>query len=215
MDKIRAIVVDDHTILRDGIRTLIDLYDDIEIVGEASEGKEAIALTQKLRPDVVIMDLALPGMDGMEATRCIKKQFPQVKVLVLTQYDDREYVLSAVKAGASGYVPKKALGADLVAAVRSVHKSHFFLYPSATTALIEDYLRHAKTEPFDNLTKRQRDVLKMIADGHTSQEMAIKLCISVKAVSSHRARMMNKLGIHNRAELIIFAAHKGLVNLDT
>ena len=103
MDKIRAIVVDDHTILRDGIRTLIDLYDDIEIVGEASEGKEAIALTQKLRPDVVIMDLALPGMDGMEATRCIKKQFPQVKVLVLTQYDDREYVLSAVKAGASGY----------------------------------------------------------------------------------------------------------------
>ena len=138
MNKIKVLVVDDHAIMRDGIRALLGLHDDIEIVGEASEGKEAIEKAQQLIPDVVIMDIAMPGMDGLEATRRIGKKNPKIKVLVLTQYDNKEYILSVIKAGAAGYVPKRALGSELVSAIRAVDKGDSFLYPSAATALIED-----------------------------------------------------------------------------
>ena len=215
MNKIKVLVVDDHAILRDGIRALLGLHDDIEIVGEASEGKEAIKKARELVPDVVVMDIAMPEMDGLEATRRIRKKSPEVKVLVLTQHDNREYILSAIKAGAAGYVPKRALGSDLVSAIRTVYKGDSFLYPSAATALIEDYLQQAeREEPYDRLTAREREILKLIADGHTSREIADMLFISLKTVLGHRTKIMAKLDIHNRTELIKYAMRKGLVSME-
>ncbi len=214
MDKIKILVADDHTLLRDGIRALLGLQDDIEVVGEASEGKEAVEKTRELMPDVVVMDITMPGMDGLEATRRITKKNPAVKVLVLTQHDNKEYVLSAIKAGAAGYVPKRALGSELVSAIRAVHNGDSFLYPSAAAALIEDYLRQVEAEPYDHLTAREREILKLIADGHTSREIADTLFISLKTVLGHRTKIMEKLDIHNRTELIKYAMRKGLVSMD-
>ena len=208
-------VVDDHAILRDGIRALLSLHDDIEIVGEASEGKEAIEKAQELIPDVLVMDIAMAGMDGLEATRRIRKKNPKVRVLVLTQHDNREYIVSAIKAGVAGYLPKRALGSDLVSAIRAVFKGNSFLYPSAATALIEDYLDQVEEEPYDQLTAREREILKLIADGNTGREIADMLFLSLKTVLGHRTRIMEKLDIHNRTELIKYAMRKGLVSMDT
>ena len=215
MDKIKILMVDDHALMRDGIGALLGLHDDIEIVGEASEGKEAIKKARELAPDVIIMDIAMPGMDGLEATRRIRKENPKMKVLVLTQYDTREYILSAIKAGAAGYIPKRALGSELVAAIRTVYQGNSFLYPSAAAALIEVYLHQSEEEPYDRLTAREREILKLIAEGHTSREIADMLFISLKTVLGHRAKTMEKLDIHNRTELIKYAMRKGLISMDT
>lgn len=214
MDKIKILVVDDHTLMREGIRALLGLHNDIEIVGEASEGKEAIEKVQELAPDVIIMDIAMPGMDGLEATRRIRKKGLPVKVLALTQHDNKEYILSAIKAGANGYVPKRALGSELVLAIRTVYKGDSFLYPSAVAVLIEDYLRQAEAEPYDRLTAREREIFKLIAEGFTSREIAGKLFISLKTVLSHRTKITEKLDIHNRTELIKYAMRRGIVSLD-
>lgn len=215
MSKIKILVVDDHAIMRDGIRALLGLDSDIEIVGEASEGKEAIEKTQDLAPDVIVMDIAMPGMDGLEATRRITKKNPKVKVLVLTQHDNKEYILATIKAGAAGYVPKRALGSELVSAIRSVQRGDSFLYPSAAAALIEDYRQQTEeTEPYDRLTAREREILKLIAEGHTSREIAETLFISLKTVVGHRTKLMEKLDLHNRTELIKYAIRKGLVSMD-
>jgi DNA-binding NarL/FixJ family response regulator len=215
LNKLRILVVDDHAVLRDGIRAMLGLHDDIEIVGEASDGRQAVEKAQELDPDVVLMDLAMPEMDGMEATRRIIKKNPKVKVLVLTQHDNKEYILSAIKAGALGYVPKRALGSELVTAVRAVHRGDSFLYPSAATALIQDYLHQVDEEPYNDLTGREREILKMIAEGNTSREIADKLVISLKTVLGHRTQIMKKLGIHNRTELIKYSLRKGLITMDT
>lgn len=215
MDKIKILVIDDHAVFRDGIRALLGLHDDIDIVGEASEGKEGIEKVRELEPDVVVMDIAMPGMDGLEATRRIRKKHPKVKVLILTQHDNKEYVLSAIKAGAAGYVPKRALGSELVSAIHAVHTEKSFLYPSAAAALIEDYLRQVEAEPYDHLTNREREILKLITDGQTSRQIADTLLISLKTVLGHRAKIMEKLDIHNRTELIKYAMRKGLVTIDT
>ncbi len=216
MNKIRIVLVDDHALMRDGIRALIDLQDDIEIVGEACEGQEAIDKAQELKPDVLIMDISMPEMDGLEATRRIKKKNPSVKVLVLTQHDNREYILSTIKSGSDGYLPKRALGVELVSAIRAMHEGNSFLYPSATAALIEDYLLQAGgKESYDRLSSREREILKLIADGHTSREIADMLFISLKTILNHRAKIMEKLDIHNRTELIKYAIRKGLASVDT
>jgi DNA-binding NarL/FixJ family response regulator len=216
MNKIKVLLVDDHAIMRDGIRALISLHDDIEIVGEASEGNEAVEKTRELVPDVIVMDIAMPGMDGLEATRRITKQNPKAKVLVLTQYDNKEYILSAIKAGSAGYVPKRALGSELVSAIRAVYHGESFLYPSAATALVEDYRQQAQSgDAYDQLTPREREILKLVAEGHTSREIANMLFISLKTVLGHRTRIMGKLDLHNRTELIRYAMRKGIVGIDT
>lgn len=215
MGKIRILVVDDHAIMRDGIRALLSMHDDIDIVGEASEGKEAVEKAQELVPDVIVMDIAMLGMDGLEATRRIMKKDPKVKVLILTQHSNKEYVLSAIKAGAAGYVPKRALGSELVSAIRAVHEGGGFLYPSAATVLIESYREIEATEPYDTLTARERETLKLIAEGYTSRRIAEMLFISVKTVLGHRAKIMEKLNFHNRTELIKYALRKGLVSVNS
>ena len=216
MNRIKILVVDDHGIMRDSIRALLELYDNIEIVGEASNGKEAVEKAIELRPDVILMDIVLPGMDGIEATRRIKKKIPKTEVLVLTQYEDRDYVLSAIKAGADGYVPKRAASSELVSAINAVHKGHTFLYPSAVKVLTQDYFQRVeKEEPYDKLTAREREILKLIADGHTSREIAEMLSISLKTVLVHRDKIMQKLDLHNRNELIKYALRKGILSIDT
>jgi DNA-binding NarL/FixJ family response regulator len=215
VDKIRVMLVDDHAIMRDGIRALLSLHNDLEIVGEASEGQQAVDKSRELMPDVIVMDIAMSGMDGLEATRRIAKQSPKTKVLILSQHDEKEYILSAIKAGCAGYMPKRALSSELVTAIRAVYKGDSFLYPSAATALIGEYRTHAQTgDSYDQLTPREREILKLIAEGHTSKKISESLFISLKTVVGHRTKLMDKLGIHNRTELIKYAMRKGLISLD-
>jgi len=215
MAKIRVLVVDDHALLRDGIRALLALYEDIEVVGEAAEGREAIDMVRQLLPDVVLMDIAMPLMDGLEATRRIHKENPRTKVLILTQHDNREYILSSVRAGAAGCVLKRAVASELVSAIRVVHQGDSYLYPSVARMLIGDYLQHVEQEPYERLTNREREVLKLVAEGHTSQKIADLLCVSMKTVLGHRTNIMEKLDIHNRTELVKYAIRKGLITVDT
>ena len=214
MDKIKVLIVDDHAIMRDGIKALLNVHDDIEIIGEASDGKEAIEKTQTLNPDIVIMDIAMPIMDGLEATRRIVKRNPKVKVIMLSQYDDKKYILASIKAGSAGYLPKRALGMELVSGIRALYHGGSYLYPTAASAIIEGYLNKSEdADPYDKLTNREREILKLIADGYTSRVIADKLCISLKTVLSHRANIMEKLDFHNRTELIKYAVRKGLVEV--
>lgn len=216
MSKIRILIVDDHTIMRDGIRALLNVDDTLEIVGEASEGKEAIEKFQELKPDVIVMDIIMPGMDGLEATRRITEKNTKTKVLILTQHENRDYILSAVKAGVAGYIPKKALGSDLISAIHSVNRGDSFLYPSAAaTALFDSYRKQPiEVEPYGELTPREREILKLIAEGHSSREVADILVISIKTVNGHRSKIMEKLDLHNRTELIKYALRKGLVSIE-
>ena len=215
MGKIRVLLVDDHSILRDGVRALLASHDDIEVVAETGDGREAIEKVQEASPDVVLMDIAMPVMDGLEATRRIRKSNLETKIIVLTQHDNKEYVVSCVKAGAVGYVPKRAVAAELVSAIRCVYRGDSYLYPSLASAVLKDYLRRVDEEPFDGLSNREREVLKLIAEGHTSQEIADILCASVKTIMGHRTRIMEKLDIHNRTELIKYAIRKGLISTDS
>jgi two-component system response regulator NreC len=156
------------------------------------------------------MDIAMPNMDGLEAIRRIKKKNPKIRILVLTQHDNKEYVLSAIKAGSSGYVTKSALGSELVSAVRTVYNGEAFLYPTAATALVGGYLHHSEEDPYDSLTNREKEVLKLVAEGYTSRQIGEQLLLCEKTVTGHRTRLMGKLDLHNRTELVKYAIRKGL-----
>jgi DNA-binding NarL/FixJ family response regulator len=215
MDKTRILIADDHALMRDGIRALLTTHEDMEVVGEAADGKEAIEKTQQLAPDVVIMDISMPRMDGLEAIRRIRKKQPGVKTLVLTQHDNQEYILSVVKAGASGFLPKKAVSSDLIAALRALRKGESFLHPQAASILIASYLQRTDSlDPYDTLTAREREILKLVAEGHTSRRIAEMLYLSVKTVTGHRNKLMQKLDLHNRTELVRYAVRRRLISSD-
>ena len=215
MREVRILIADDHTLFREGVRALLSSYDDLEVVGEAADGGEAIEQVKKLRPDIVLLDIAMPGLGGLEATLEIKKLCPEVKILILTQYSDREYLYRFLKAGVSGYVLKRAAGAELVSAIRAVYQGGTFLHPEVAPAVIEGYLGKVQPpeqmDPYETLTDREKQVLKLVAEGKTNKEIAEILAISVKTAMAHRAHMAEKLGIHNRAELIRFALDQGIV----
>ncbi len=218
MRQIRVLIADDHTLVREGIAAMLRLYDDVDVVGEASDGREAIDKTAELGPDLVLMDIAMPGLGGLEATIEIKKTHPDIKVVVLSQYDDREYVSRFLKAGVSGYILKKAVGNDLISAIRAVMKGECYLYPTITSSVIDGYLGRGQPsveDPYERLTDREHQVLKLIAEGNSHKEIAGILGISVKTAIAHQTNISEKLDIHSRTGLIKFAIQKGVIKLDT
>jgi DNA-binding NarL/FixJ family response regulator len=214
---IRVLLVDDHTILREGVRALLADEREIVVVGEAGDGREALEKVEALSPDIVLMDMVMPGMNGLEATSLIKQRHPAIKVLILSMYDDDEYVQQVIQAGASGYLLKGMAADDLVLAIREVHAGASFLNPAVAAKLIEDYVRRVRGDgdaAGELLTAREREVLKLIAEGNTNQEIADVLRLSRKTVESHRANIMRKLDLHDVTELVKYALRTGLIRLD-
>ncbi|MFN8442476.1 MAG: response regulator transcription factor [Caldilineaceae bacterium] len=217
--KIRLVLVDDHQIVRAGLRMLFQAEPDMEIVGEASSGSEAITAVATLRPDVVIMDVAMPGMNGIEATRRIREMSPETAVLALTMHEDEQYFFEMLNAGAAGYIPKRAAPDDLVSAIRVVHQGNVFLYASLARFLVKDVLERPsdgtvwEAHPADTLTAREHEVLICIAEGRTNHEIAEALVISPKTVERHRENIMTKLNLHNRTELVKYAIAKGMIKV--
>lgn len=219
MSSIRVLIADDHAIVRDGVRALLGLSEDITVVGEAANGQEAVELARRLAPDVILMDIAMPGLGGLEATVQIRKENPQVKILVLTQYEDREYIRRFLKAGVSGYVLKKAAGAELTSAIRAVSRGGLVLDPEVAREAMREQAEPAAhgraVDPYDSLTDREKQVLKLVAEGHSNKEVAELLDISVKTAMSHREHIMQKLDLHSRTDLIKFALQKGVIRVDS
>ncbi len=218
MDKVRVLVADEEALFREGVCALLKTYQNIEIVGEATDGKETIEVVREQTPDVVLVNIAMPVMDGVEVIHHIRKENSEIKVLLLTQYEDRDRVLTGLKAGANGYIPKRATASDLVSAILTVHRGNYFLYPSVATTVVSDYLQRIRhpgsPDPYNRLTHREREVLKLMAEGRKGAEIANLLNIAVNTAVGHRTNMMKKLGIHNRAELIKLAIRKHLINLE-
>lgn len=218
MRKIRVVIADDHAVLRDGLSALLRAQEDVEVVGEAADGLEAVQQCLQLQPDVVLMDIAMPRLGGLEAALELRRLRLPTRVLVLTQYENREYLFQMLKAGAAGYVVKRAAGTELVSAIRAVCAGESFLSPAAARAVIEGYLQRPpeKGEPeqlLDQLSDREKEVLKLLGEGLSNGEIAELLCLSVKTVMSHRASIMEKLQVHNRAQLVRFAIQAGLVTV--
>lgn len=213
MKRIMVLIVDDHTLVREGIRSLLTLAEDIEIVGEATNGEEAIEKAKELLPDVVLMDLAMPITGGLEATRRISRELSATKVLVLTQYDDTDYVGPAIAAGARGFVTKMTSSSELTSAIHAIYQGESFLSPSAAATLIEGYQQKTEKvkDPYCQLTDREREMLRLIAEGYTVREIADMLVISPKTAEWHKTNLMNKLNIHNRTDLIKFAIRRAII----
>lgn len=215
--KISVLVVDDHTLIRQGIVGLLESQPDIEVVGQAGDGLQALQLTLDTEPDVVLMDIAMPGISGLDATANIKGQRPDVQVLILTIHDREDYLFRALRAGASGYVLKGADIQDLLAAVRSSHRGEVYLYPSVTRTLVAEYVRRARRgedrATYDGLSDREREILHLIAQGKTTPEIAAVLYLSPHTVQSHRDHIMSKLNLHSKTALIKYAIAKGLIEL--
>ncbi len=217
MSAIRVLLADDHRILREGIRALIEDQDDMEVVGEAEDGLATVKLVGQLQPDVVVMDIAMPLLNGLEATRQIRRDYSQVNVLILTMHENEEYIRQVLAAGALGYVLKDAAARDLLGAIRTVNQGEAVLSPAITRLVIEDYLRWGDIRPedtTDGLTAREREVLQLIAEGYTNKEIAGIMSLSVKTVQSHRTNLMNKLDLHDRGELIKYAIQKKIIDIN-
>ena len=216
--KIRVLIADDHAVLRDGLRALLALADDIEVVAEARDGLEAIEKIVELSPDVVLMDIAMPRLGGIEAALEIRHRRLPTRVLVLTQYDNREYIFQMLKAGVAGYILKKAAGSELVSAIRAVASGESVLYPSVTQAVIDrvtgDQGEDELERRLDGLSPREREILKLVADGQSNADIAGLLSLSVKTVMSHRASLMEKLDVHSRTDLVKFAIRAGMLNIN-
>lgn len=223
MQPIRVLLADDHDIMRQGLKLLLETQPDIEVIGEARTGKEAVEQANNLHPDIIVMDISMAEMDGMEACQRVRQQQPDVQVLMLTMHESEEYFLQSLRMGAAGYIVKKAAPADLCMAVRTTAHGGAFLYPGLARALIRAYLTPQQTTtpsqssstlhtPLHALTPREREVLKLVAEGRTNQEIADQLVISIKTVQAHRANMMEKLGLEDITQLVRFAIARGLIS---
>lgn len=218
MSKIRLLLADDHAVVRSGLRMLLDSQPDMEIVGEAATGREALELVRNLRPDVVLMDIQMPDLNGIESAESIRKTHPDTAVLALTMHEDDQYFFEMLRVGASGYVPKRAAPDELLTAIRAVSEGGAYMYPSLAMRLLQDYVQRvdAGDEPLihDDLTPREREVLVLIAEGMSNAEIAEQLVISVKTVDRHRENIMSKLNLHSRIDLVKYAIRKGLIDLN-
>jgi len=211
MKKIRILLADDHVMVRQGFRMILAAQPDMEIVGEAGNGREAVELAEQLHPDVAVMDVAMPDMNGIEATRRLAVSAPRTRVLALSMYKDSVYVREILRAGARGYLLKDAIDRDLLSAVRAVATGEGYLSPAVSDAVLTDYRRHV-TDPLDLLSAREREVLQMIAEGKTNKEIATALKLSVYTVDAHRGHIMEKLNLHSVGELVRFALRAGLID---
>jgi two-component system response regulator NreC len=216
MDEIRILLADDHTILRDGIRSLLEDEPDMVVIGEAEDGHTTVKLVKQLDPDVVLMDIAMPLLNGIEATRQIKRDNPRTKVLILTMHENEEYIRQLLAVGAVGYILKDAAARELLGAIRAVYRGEAVLSPAITRLVIEDYLRWGDLQPESDasgLSPREREVLQLVAEGYTNKQIAEILSISIKTVQTHRLNMMSKLDLHDRGELIKYAIQKKIIEI--
>ena len=216
METLRVLIADDHAVVRAGIRLLLDSQEGIEVVGEAKDGADAVAKTRELAPDVVLMDVAMPGLSGLEATREIRQTNPDTRVLMLTMHDDEEYFFQAVSLGASGYILKEATPEEVVSAIRIVSRGGVAFHPSLGRKLLDDYLHRVQageeSESYSLLTEREREILGLTAEGSSAREIGEKLALSPRTVERHRANLMEKLNLHNRSEVVKYAIRKGMVS---
>jgi two-component system, NarL family, response regulator NreC len=210
-EKIHILLADDHAVVRQGFKMILAAQPDMEIVGEAGNGREAVDLAGQLQPDVIVMDVAMPELNGIEATRRIADLSPRSRVLALSMHKDSVYVREILRAGARGYLLKDSISSDLLAAVRAIARGEGYLSPGVSDAVLNDYRRHV-TDPIDLLTSREREVLQMIAEGKTNKEIATVLNLSVYTVDAHRGRIMEKLNMHSATDLVRFAVRAGLVD---
>lgn len=215
MPEVRLLLVDDHEVIRTGLRMLLESQTELKIVGEASTGAQALEMARSLHPDVIVMDITLPDISGIEATRRIKQAHPGIAVVALTIHEDEQYFFEMLQAGASGYVPKRAASEDLINAIQAAHAEEVYIYPSLAKALVADFLGRTRTEPdeasLNVLTPREQEVLELLAEGHTNEEIAGILVISKHTVARHRENLMRKLKLHSRSELVKYAIRKGLI----
>lgn len=213
---IKLLLADDHPVVRRGLRAMLEAEPDMTVVGEAGDGAEAVRMVAELRPDIVVMDISMPQMDGLEATRRIKADGLPTQVLILTVHAQERYLFPVLKAGGAGYVLKSTIDTELVGAIRTVAAGGAFLYPSAAKLVLEDYLAHLRGGPdqdaYDQLSEREREVLKLIALGYTAPEVAEQLALSPKSVETYRTRVMQKLDLHSRAALVRYALNRGLID---
>jgi DNA-binding NarL/FixJ family response regulator len=211
MKRIRILLVDDHAVVRQGFKMILSAESDMEIVGEAGNGREAVELAEQLRPDIVVMDVAMPELNGIEATRRLLASTPHARVIALSMHKDSVYVREILRAGARGYLLKDSGAGDLVSAIRAVASGESYLSPAVSNAVLDDYRKHV-TNPIDLLSSREREVLQMLAEGKTNKEIAVVLKLSVYTVDAHRGRIMEKLNVHSINELVRFAVRNGLVD---
>src|SRR5437660_3291180 len=215
MAKIRVFLTDDHTLFRQGIRTLISAEPDMEVVGEASNGADAIIKAAETRPDVILMDIGMAGLSSFEATRQVKKNRPETKVLFLTMYDDEDYLVECMEVGAGGYVLKDSPATQLVSAIRDVNRGGSYLSPRMLSQLVDDFRTRIKSAHrlprFATLTTREKEILKLLAEGNSVKEIASSLTLSVKTVEAHKFNLMRKLDIHNKAQLVQYAIQKKII----
>ncbi len=219
MSKIKVLLADDHAVLRAGLKTLFHAQPDIEVVAETANGEETVRQSLKVVPDIVLMDITMPGLSGLEATREITRQNPAIKVLALTMHEDESYLHQMLRAGASGYVPKKAADVELLAAIRATYQGEHFIHPSMTAGLVAELRNKEVVSPVESrgddiLSRREREVLRLLAMGHTNQQIAEKLYLSTKTVETYKARVKEKLGLQGRAELVRYAIQAGFLDTE-
>ncbi|MBN2374129.1 response regulator transcription factor [bacterium] len=218
--KITVCLADDHAILREGLESLIKQAQDIEVIGEASDGHETIKLVEEKQPDILILDIAMPKLNGIEVSNRIKKKFPKTKIIILSMYDNKEYIFELFSCGVSGYLPKESVASDLISAIRAVHKGDFYMSSSISKKVVDGFLQMGqgkkikKPSSKDNLTSKEKEILQLIAEGYSSREIAGLLNTSMKTVDTHRNNIMKKLNLHRKSELIKYAIQQGIIQIN-